>query len=164
MLILVEEKKVEKENISLLEGVKNTSRPGSQFMKLSYSTEKFVMNGLFMHIRLSDVDVWKVSGDVIHIRVNWEKNKGVLCKLEEIENHIYEIGCKSTRLERTNSIRNMVKRVKQKECDKELGLGYHAKMSCILRILGLWYDGWKCGVNYQFVTNDPSNEVKLTSE
>tara|TARA_Y100000389_G_scaffold196488_1_gene229490 strand:- start:1776 stop:2264 length:489 start_codon:yes stop_codon:yes gene_type:complete len=161
MLILIEDKHVKEKNISLLEGVKNTSRPGCQFMKLSYSTEKFVMNGLFMCITLREIDVWKVSGDVLHIRMNSEDNISLLRKLQDIEEYIYEIATKASQLERTNSIRNVVKRVKTKGVAKELGVGYYAEMSCILRILGLWYDSGKCGVNYQLVTNKTPYKVNL---
>tara|TARA_B100000401_G_scaffold78722_1_gene49297 strand:- start:7110 stop:7571 length:462 start_codon:yes stop_codon:yes gene_type:complete len=136
-------------HIILHEPVKNILKVGCEFIKIIYSNDLFVMNGLYISIELRDVYI-ENKNNYYKIRFVYDKNEALLKILSKIEEDL--LGLLPNNLIKMKSLRgDKVRSLKVLNGDKNLKLGHNDILKCSLRIFGIWKDNYKCGLNYQYL-------------
>lgn len=139
-----------KKNVFLHEPVKNIMKSGCEFMKIMYSNNIFVMNGVYVDISLKNVEIQKRK-ESYRIKIDNIHNNDLLNLISRVELDILDLLpdglCRVCSLNNDNN----KARVLKKYSDIELKPGTYDKLTCTLRIFGVWKDSTKCGLNYQYI-------------
>lgn len=153
MLIVINIDEYNLNNVIIHEPVRNTIKQGCSFMKVNYSTNKLVLNGIYLNMILSNIDIKECNDSTCRIKINTKEQNELISKIVEIEEKILNHACnKKTKI---TSIANEILRngsIKPYH-NKKIQYGFHNRIECILRIYGVWYDDKRCGLNYQIIIN-----------
>lgn len=151
MLIVINIDEYDLNNVLIHEPVRNTIKPGCLFMKVNYSTDKLVLNGIYLNMILSNIEIKECNDSTCRINICTQEQNVLMNKIIDIEEKILNHACnKKTKV---TSIANEILRngsIKPYH-NKQIKYGFHSEIKCVLRIYGVWYDDKRCGLNYQII-------------
>jgi len=137
-------------NVFLHEPVKNILKSGCEFMKVIYSNDLFVMNGVYVDIIFKNIEIQKRK-ETYRMKVDRIKNSELLDSISRIEKELLDLmPCDLSKVYSLCSEYDKMRQLK-KYGDLDLASGFHNNLICTLRIFGVWRDSSKCGLNYQFM-------------
>lgn len=136
--------------IFLHEPVKNIMKTGCEFMKILYSNNTFVMNGVYINIDFNKIELQKRK-DIYKIKIDKGSNKEILDMISKIEHDILDLLPKE--LIKIYTLDNEYDKCRQlkRYSNIELKNGLYDNFTCTLRIFGVWKDSTRCGLNYQYM-------------
>ncbi len=139
-------------NVFLHEPVKNILKSGCEFMKVVYSNNLFVMNGVYVDVIFKNIEIQRRK-ETYRMRVDRIQNRELLDSISKIERELLDL--LPGDLCKVYSLRSEYDKMRQlkKYGDTELASGMHSDFICTLRIFGVWKDASKCGLNYQFMVS-----------
>ena len=133
-------------NIYFCEPIKNNIMNEGSFIRILYSTNKFVMNGIYIYVNLNDISIEKFYNKY-KCNFNVSFNKDLINKLKIIEENILK------KLTISN-------KTPQYKIYDQLKIGY-IKVFCennfkfnsqfILKISGIWETSLNYGLTYKFI-------------
>ena len=133
-------------NIYFCEPIKNNIMNEGSFIRILYSTNKFVMNGIYIYVNLNDISIEKFYNKY-KCNFNASFNKDLINKLKIIEENILK------KLTISN-------KTPQYKIYDQLKIGY-IKVFCennfkfnsqfILKISGIWETSLNYGLTYKFI-------------
>lgn len=144
------------DHVYFADSVENTIMNNSVFIRLIYSTEYFIMNGLYM-----DFDLKNVAFEKLYNRYkctfNYENNKDVCEKLIKYENEILEkikIKNKMKDLSISKSLRSENIKVYY---DDNIDLTNTESIKFIIKISGIWETAKSYGITFKIVSHRSCN-------
>lgn len=158
MFMIVPIQNVNKNAIQYGEKVHNIVIRDSLFVKLFYSTEDVVLNGIFIETYFTNIKTKIHDGDT---KIYFERNSNyqtILEKLDEIEQSIlYEYS------QKYNGIHKQIPqfRLKQQFERQYLKIPYSVNPSTIrllIKISGIWLSSTEYGITFKFI---PVKELTL---
>ena len=110
-------------NIFFYDAVKNTVMDDSKFIRIIYSDENIILNGLYLKILLKDGEIDRASEFVDNIENN------ILCKYNNTKVKITKLKDQLQYIIKKNSVNNMI----------------------ILKISGIWETDNLIGLTYKYI-------------
>ena len=147
-------------NILLNDPVKNILRSGCEFIKIIYSDENIILNGVYIKVSLSDIEILKKKTDVYKLKINKDMNMDVIKLLLIIEQNILNMIDK--KIVKVYSLKTELLKLKLIKLHGQINLdgGLYSNMDFIIRIFGIWNDKVRCGLNYQIIPKTDKYLIK----
>ena len=151
MFVVLNIENFKERNILLNEPVKNILRVGCNFIKIIYSDENMILNGIYVNITFNDVELIKKKGDLYKLKLNKDMNKEQLKSLIAVEQKILDMVNKD--LTKSYNLRTELLKAKLIKLSGQISydMGNYNNMDFIIRIFGIWSDSLRCGLNYQII-------------
>ena len=159
MFVTLNIEKFKESNILLNDPVKNILRLGCDFIKIIYSDENMILNGIYINIEFNDIDIIKKKQDVYRLKLSKEKNMENINKLIKIEECILNMINKNVM--KLYNLKTELLKLRLIKLHGQINMesGSYNKMNFVVRIFGIWSDDIRCGLNYQII---PRTEKHLT--
>jgi hypothetical protein len=156
MYIVLELDELNINNIFYQEKVKNTVMDNSNFLRIIYSNELFILNGIFVRFNITLQSVEK-SFNKYKCLFDMKFHNDIVSKISTIEKRI---------LERQSSVNKIpVYRISEQLNNGFLKIFNEAecleKNEFILKIYGIWENEFEYGLTYKFI-NVPTRELVHT--
>jgi len=161
MFITLNIENFKEKNILLNDPVKNILRVGCDFIKIIYSDENMIINGIYINITFKNIDIIKKKVDMYKLKMNREENIDEIKSLTRIEEII--LGMINKDLIKSYNLRTELLKLKLIKLHGQINLndGNYNKMDFVIRIFGIWCDNLRCGLNYQII---PRTEKYLVNK
>jgi len=173
MFIVIPIEKIEYNAIQCGEKVQNIVMNNSSFVKLYYSTNNVVINGIFIQTIFNEINVKSLENySKIFFNQNEEYNK-ILERLDDLENNIlkkYEVQfnpIQKTLLTRDGTNKTIRKipilKLRQQFQRSYLKLNHNieniTKLRLLIKISGIWITDTEYGITFKFI---PVEELTMT--
>ncbi len=151
MFLTLDIENLNEKNILLNDPVKNILRSGCEFIKIIYSDENIILNGIYVKVSFDDVEIIKKKTDTYKLKINKDINMEVIKLLLVIEQYILNMIDK--KLIKIYSLKTELLKLKLIKLHGQINLnsGLYNSMDFIIRIFGVWSDKTRCGLNYQII-------------
>jgi hypothetical protein len=150
MYIVLDINNFDYNNIYYQDKVKNTVMDNSNFLRLSYSNELFILNGIFIHFNLKLYAIEK-SFNKYKCLFDLKPQNDIISRLSDIEHFIMD------KYTNSNEIRNKtpIYRIKEQLNNGFLKLFNEIELKdmneFILKIYGIWETDIEYGLTYKFI-------------
>ena len=149
MNVVIKEDQLNISNVYYTEPIQNIIMDNSQFIKIVYSTQDIILNGIYLLVELKHITKEKYFKK-IKISYDVNLNKSMLHKIYEIENQLlnkYNIKHKIQRKIIYDTLSNgVIKMFPNNENDI-----INNKNSFILKISGIWENTTEYGLTYKLL-------------
>lgn len=149
MNVVIKEDQLNITNVYYTEPIQNIIMDNSQFIKIVYSTQDIILNGIYLLLELKQITKEKYFKK-IKISYDINVNKSMLHKIYEIENQLlnkYNIKHKIQRKIIYDTLSNgVIKMFPNNENDI-----INNKNSFILKISGIWENTTEYGLTYKLL-------------
>ena len=137
-------------HVFLHEPVKNIMKSGCDFIKIMYSNNNFVMNGIYIDIKFNNIELYKRK-EIYKMKIDTIKNEEIIKKISKIEESILNL--LPDNLYKVYSLNNIDEKYYQLKKYNDIILRQDVvdNFGCVLRIFGIWKDNTRCGLNYQYI-------------
>ena len=164
MFLTVNIENFNEKNVLLNDPVKNILRAGCEFIKIIYSDENIILNGIYIKVSLSDIEILKKKTDVYKLKINKDMNMDVIKLLLKIEQNILNMIDK--KIVKVYSLKTELLKLKLIKLHGQTNLngGLYNNMDFIIRIFGIWNDKVRCGLNYQIIPKTDKYLIKNMKE
>ena len=146
MYVVLEIDDVKTNNIFYQEKVKNTVMDNSKFLRIVYSNELFMLNGIFIAFNLNLSSIER-SFNKYKCIFDAKTNQEFICKIANIEKNIMMVNTivnKNPVYRITDQLSNgFLKIFNEAECK--------SKNEFILKIYGIWENECEYGLTYKFI-------------
>ena len=143
--------------VILHEPVKNILKVGSEFIKIVYSDNNMMLNGIYIMMDMYNIEIYKVKSDKLKIKMKSDENAKLLARLVEIEKEL--LGLIQDKMNKIYHLKLDILKLRalKLSANKGIDLGCYDNKTFIIRIFGVWSDENNCGLNYQIILNDANN-------
>jgi hypothetical protein len=149
MNVVIKEDQLNITNVYYTEPIQNIIMDNSQFIKIVYSTQDIILNGIYLLVELKHITKEKYFKK-IKISYDVTVNKSILHKIYEIENQLlnkYNVKHKIQRKIIYDTLSNgVIKMFPNNENDI-----INNKNSFILKISGIWENTTEYGLTYKLL-------------
>ena len=149
MNVVIKEDQLNISNVYYTEPIQNIIMDNSQFIKIVYSTQDIILNGIYLLVELKHITKEKYFKK-IKISYDVNLNKSMLHKIYEIENQLlnkYNVKHKIQRKIIYDTLSNgVIKMFPNNENDI-----INNKNSFILKISGVWENATEYGLTYKLL-------------
>ena len=149
MNVVIKEDELNITNVYYTEPIQNIIMDNSQFIKIVYSTQDIILNGIYLLVELKHITKEKYFKK-IKISYDVTVNKSILHKIYEIENQLlnkYNVKHKIQRKIIYDTLSNgVIKMFPNNENDI-----INNKNSFILKISGIWENTTEYGLTYKLL-------------
>ncbi len=149
MNVVIKEDQLNISNVYYTEPIQNIIMDNSQFIKIVYSTQDIILNGIYLLVELKHITKEKYFKK-IKISYDVNLNKSMLHKIYEIENQLlnkYNVKHKTQRKIIYDTLSNgVIKMFPNNENDI-----INNKNSFILKISGVWENVTEYGLTYKLL-------------
>ena len=151
MYITLELNNVNEDKIILHEPVKNILRADCDFIKVLFSDKNITLNGLYINIKLKNVEIVKKRIDLYKLKIDKEINNEIIKELINVEGKI--LGMLNNKLTKVYTLKTELLKIKLIKLHGVINgeVGIHDNYIFVLRIFGIWKDDVRCGLNYQII-------------
>ena len=152
MIIAIDITSFNIKHVIILEAVKNMNKYGCTFMKTLYSTGNMTLNGIYLKVRLKDLEIIHEKDNYYTMRFNVNSNIDEISKITEVEGAIGNLLENKCVMNHTLSeeLWNGNK-MKVYMNDNKCKIDKINEGSFVIKIVGIWCNSKYGGLNYQII-------------